>query len=170
MKWYTYVICFILIVCGAFCSVQLVKLFNVSSKEYGTAITIETKNDYNEFVKFDYGSVSFDTEDYIHYVNVSTFANMDFNGNEKDYILLFNGQPLNNLVKSNGRISATLNLEFYDLQGEVCSTANVDFCVEFYARETKVTISMINSNNSVSYFNSYLEINGAVLKIVERGV
>ena len=48
MKWYWYLICAVLIVVGIFSSIELVEMFNVSSKEYGTAITIETKNNYDE--------------------------------------------------------------------------------------------------------------------------
>ena len=70
MKWYHYIICFVLIVIGIFSTMELVKLFNVKSAEYGTVITIETKNDYTEISKFDYGSLSFDTQDYVNFTNV----------------------------------------------------------------------------------------------------
>lgn len=46
MKWYCYIICAVLIVVGIFSTINLVKLFNVSSQEYGSVITIETKNNY----------------------------------------------------------------------------------------------------------------------------
>ncbi|MBQ8451588.1 MAG: hypothetical protein IJ538_02300 [Clostridia bacterium] len=148
---------------------ELVKLFNVKSAEYGTVITIETKNDYTEVSKFDYGSLSFDTEDYVHFTNVSTFAPQDFNGKQNDYTILVNGQPTNNIIVNAGKISGDLTLAFYNLNGDVASTAELHILIEYYASGTKVTLTTQNSNDSVSYLTTYTNINGAVIKVVQRG-
>ena len=47
MKWYHYLICFALIIIGIFSSINLVKLFNVSSSDYGTIYTVEVQNKLN---------------------------------------------------------------------------------------------------------------------------
>lgn len=169
MKWYGYIICFVLILVGIFSTMELVKLFNVKSAEYGTVITIETKNDYTEVSKFDYGSLSFDTEDYVHFTNVSTFAPQDFNGKQNDYTILVNGQPTNNIIVNAGKISGDLTLAFYGLNGDVVSTAELHILIEYYASGTKVTLTTQNSNDSVSYLTTYTNINGAVIKVVQRG-
>ncbi len=169
MKWYHYLICFVLIVIGVFSSIELVEMFNKQSKEYGTAITIETKNDYTEISKFDYGSIDFDTEDYTNFTNVSTFGTIEFDGKNKEYMLLFNGQPANNLVLTNGKVSGDITLSFYDLNGEKVSSATLNVVIEYYASQTKVTITTKNENDSMAYLNAYMDINGAVLKVVERG-
>ena len=169
MKWYHYLICFVLIIVGIFSSIELVKLFNVKSAEYGTVITIETKNDYTEISKFDYGSLSFDTEDYTNYTNVSTFAPAEFNGKSNNYTILFNGQPTGNVVVNAGKISGDLTMCFYDLNGDVASTSDLHILIEYYASGTKVTLSMANEDDSVAYFTTYTNINGAVVKVVQRG-
>lgn len=169
MKWYHYLICFVLIVIGVFSSIELVEMFNKQSKEYGTVITIETKNDYTEISKFDYGSIDFDTEDYTNFTNVSTFGMIEFDGKNKEYMLLFNGQPANNLVLTNGKVSGDITLSFYDLNGEKVSSATLNVVIEYYASQTKVTITTKNENDSMAYLNAYMDINGAVLKVVERG-
>ncbi len=169
MKWWHYLICAVLIVVGIFSSIELIEIFNVSSKEYGTAITIETKNDYEEISKFDFGSLSFDTEDYVNYTNVSTYAPIAFDGSNEDYLILFNGQPANNIVLNSGKISGSVSIAFYDLNGDVVSVADLNVIVEYYASGTKVTLSIENVNNSVSYLTTYTNINGAVLKVVKRG-
>ena len=87
MKWYHYLICFTLIVVGIFCSMELVDMFNKKSQEFGTAITIETENEYEEISKFDYGSIEFDTEDYVTFTNISVFEPIQFDGKDKNYFI-----------------------------------------------------------------------------------
>lgn len=170
MKWYSYIICFILIIVGAFCTIELVDLFSVQSGEYGSVISYQTHGDYEEFSKFDYGTIDFDTEDYATYKNISTFSSQQFDGTKEDYTLFFNGQPLNNVVQTAGRINGDLSLKFYDLNGEEITTADIHFVVEYLASATKVTTTITNVDNSVSYLNAYMEINGAVLQVVTKGV
>ena len=169
MKWYSYILCFILIIVGIFCTIELVDLFSVKSGEYGSVITYKTQENYEEFSKFDYGSITFDTEDYALYKNVSTFGSQKFDGTKEDYTLFFNGQPLNNVVQTAGRINGDLSLKFYDLNGEEITTANVHFVIEYLASATKVTTTITNTDNSVSYLTAYMEINGAVLQVMSNG-
>lgn len=170
MKWYSYLICFILIIVGAFCTVEMVNLFSVKSGEYGSIISYQTHGDYEEFSKFDFGSIDFETTDYKTYKDLSTFGFQKFDGTKEDYSLFFNGQPLNNVVQSAGRINGDLSIKFYDLNGKEITTANVHFLIEYLASTTKVTTTITNSNNSVSYLTAYMEINGAVLQVFMKGV
>lgn len=169
MKWYSYIICFILIIVGVFCTIELVDLFSVKSGEYGNVISYQTQINYSEFSKFDFGSIDFDTEDYSNYTNITTFGVQNFDGTKADYFLLFNGQPLNNVVQTAGRINGDLSLKFYDLDGEEITTANIHFVVEYLASTTKVTTTITNVDDSVSYLNAYMEINSAVLQVVTKG-
>lgn len=168
MKWYYYIICFVLIFVGIFSTIELLKIFNIKSAEYGTVITIETKNNYIEISKFDYGSLSFDTEDYINFTNISTFAPSDFDGKSNDYTILFNGQPVSNVVVNAGKISGNLIMYFRDLNGEIVSTSDLYILIEYYASCTKVTLSMVNMNDGIAYFTTYTNINGAIIKVVQR--
>lgn len=166
MKWYMYIICAVLIVVGVFCSVELVKVFSVESAEYGNIITFESKNNYEEVSKFDYDTIEFESDDYKKFISVTTYEATNFDGTMQNYILTFNGQPLNNIEVSAGKISGDFNLTFYNLDGNAITTVNVNFLVEYLASTTKVTIVTNNINNSISYFNAYMEINGAVLKVL----
>ena len=170
MKWYSYLICCLLIVVGIFCSIELVNIFSVKSGEYGSVITFESKNNYEEVSKFDFGTITFTIEDYTNYTSNSTFAPIDFDGTKQDYLIFFNEQPLNNIVINAGRISGDLSIKFYDLDGEEIVTSQVNFVIEYSAGSTKVSVTTINKENSISYFNAYMQINGAVLKVVTKEV
>ena len=169
MKWWSYVICCVLIIVGTVCTIELVDKFSVKSGEYGSVITYDEEN-YEEFSKFDFGSFSLDSEDYVSYKNVTTFGAQEFDGTKEEYALFFNGQPLNGVVQSAGRINGDLTINFYDLNGDTITTVNVHFMVEYLASATKVTTTITNVDKSVSYLNAYTEINGAVLKVYSKGV
>ena len=168
MKWYHYLTCLCLIIAGVLCSIKLVDIFNIKSAEYGTAITIETKNDYNQISKFDFGSLTLTSEDETNYQINETYASQSFDGTAGDYTVLFNGEHTNNVVVTAGKISATYTIKFYDLNGEEIVQSNLDILIEYLASGTKVTLSTVNTNNSVDYLYAYSNISGAVVKVVER--
>ena len=168
MKWYSYLICCLIIIAGIFCSIELVNIFSVKSGEYGSIITFESKNNYNEISKFDFGTIEFDTEDYINYTSTTTYAPTNFDGTKKEYLMFFNEQPLNNIVSNAGRLSGEISIRFYNLEGEEITTAKLNFVIEFTANLTKVSVTTIDEDQSSSYLNSYMQINGAVLRVVTK--
>ena len=168
MKWYHYLICGVLIVLGIFSSINLVELFNVSSQEYGSVITIETQNNYNEVSKFDLGTFTLQPTSGNNYSEIITLAPETFDGAGKDYLILFNGKPANNIDSKSGQISGDVSLTFYDLEGKVITTANFNVAIQYYVTQTVITISMINENDSVSYLSHHTNTTGAVISVVER--
>ena len=168
MKWYHYLICGVLIVIGIFSSINLVELFNVSSQEYGSVITIETQNNYNEVSKFDLGTFSLQPTSGNNYTETITLAPETFDGAGKDYLILFNGKPANNVDSKSGQISGDVSLTFYDLEGKEITTANFNVAIQYYVTQTVITISMTNENDSVSYLSHHTNTTGAVISVVER--
>jgi len=169
LKWYHYIICGVIVILGLFCTMNLVELFGIESKEYGTAITIETKNDYTEIAKFDLGSIVFDSEDYVEFELTESYAPIEFNGDGKNYILLFNEQPLNNIVCTNGKISGDLSIVYYNLDGLEVAQSDVFVEIDFFAGETKLKLTSTNNADSMAYLTAYTNINGAVIRVVDRG-
>ena len=168
MKWYHYLICGVLIVLGIFSSINLVELFNVSSQEYGSVITIETQNNYNEVSKFDLGTFTLQPTSGNNYSEIITLAPETFDGAGKDYLILFNGKPANTVDSKSGQISGDVSLTFYDLEGKEITTANFNVTIQYYVTQTVITISMINENDSVSYLSHHTNTTGAVISVVER--
>ena len=115
------------------------------------------------------GSIVFESEDYINFELTESYAPIEFNGDGKDYILLFNEQPLNNIVITNGSISGDLCIVFYNLAGVEIAQSNVFVEIDFFAGETKLKLTSTNSADSIAYLTAYTNINGAVIKVVERG-
>lgn len=171
MKWYSYLICAICIVLGIFSTVAMVRIWSESSGVYGTFSyeSIETKNNYDEVAKFDYGAIKFSTNDYENYSNTETFTPVKFDGTKKDYVLLVNDNICSDVQIYAGKIVATATIKFYNTDGDNCSTANLNFLIEFTEDKVTVTTSTKNENSSIAYLDKYMNVHGFVLKIVERG-
>lgn len=170
MKWYSYLICLICICLGIFSTISLVSIWSTSSGVYGSFIyeSIETENDYGEVAKFDYGSIPFSTEDYSTYTSKEKFEHIDFDGNEHDYVLLFNDNLCSDLQISSGKIFGKVSLNFYSTEGVLASTATLDILIEFFDVNTIFTITTTNNNSSIAYLNLYMNTNGACFKLLER--
>lgn len=168
MKWYHYLICICLILAGILSMLKLKDIFNIKSAEYGTAVTIETKNNYSEVAKFDLGVLSFTSDDNKNYAFTMTYSAKEFDGTKNNYTILFNNEPTNNVVVKAGKISSELILKFYDLDNNLSAKAKVNILVEFYAELTKVTLTTIDENNSTGFLTKSSNIFGAVIKVVEK--
>ncbi len=119
-------------------------------------------------MKFDYGVIQFESDDNINYVNIQSFAPVEFDGSAFNYAVLFNDELLSDITIYSGRIEASYTRNFYDTDGSIVCNATIDFNIEFYGDSTQISISHINENDSIVYLTRYMTINGAILKIVEK--
>ena len=163
-----YFITSILVIVGITSSIQLVDMFDDVSKEVGSAIHIEMEEDFESVSYFDYGIIDLQSNDYITYKNVQSFDSQKFDGTNRDYIILFNHMPCNNIVLNPGSISGVFVLNFYDVNGDVETTSELSILIEYLDKETKVSTSIVNTNNSVSYLNTFMELHGSIIEVVER--
>ncbi len=151
MKLSQYIFCVIVIVVGAFCFMNILETLSIKSGEYEYAVNIIIKKNYNEVSRYDYCSLSFDTEDNVNYENKSSFVPTKFNGKENKYILLFNNYLVINLEISSVSISGDFIKNYYDINGELITTSNLKILVEFLETEVRV-IMLITNTNDIVYF------------------
>ena len=170
MKWYTYLICGILMILGVFSTISLVRTFNVKSGEYGSVVIFDRAQKYETFSHFDLSGLQFETEDFVNYTLIDSDVAQDFNGIRNQYDLLFNGKPLNNLTQSAGVISGDYILSFKDMDGSVVSNVNLHIKVEYSAQATEISVTTTNDQNSISYLNASFNIDGAIVDVVVKGV
>lgn len=163
-----YLISVVIIATGIYSCIGLNDIFGVKSQEIGIAIHIETQKDYTSISYFDFGIISLESEDYVNYSNVTSFDTQEFDGTDKEYLILFNERPADNVITTSGSVSGVVILNFYDTDNEIIVTAELNVLIEYFAKETKVSTSIRNTNGSVSYLNSEMELYGAVIQVVER--
>lgn len=170
LKWYSYVICSALIIVALFCGIKLIDMFGVKNATYGTPTTIEEQQGLDEIERYDFGLILFDDQDNDGtYTYQQTYAPVDFNGNLNEYTMYFNSQPVQNIEQSSGSLRGNITFAFYDVNGAVITNATLEINLVFYEGSTQLLIEIENTKDAVSYFTTYMNYNGAVLKILTKG-
>lgn len=168
MKWYSYLICCLIIVAGFFCMTNMVQIWSRTSGVYGEPCTIETKNDYEIVGKYDFGAIEFISDDNINYISTTEFnETKDFNGFEENYLLLFNDNLCSNTKIYAGQVDCIYTMNFYSTKGELVCSPVLNITIKVLETKTVISIDMKNENNSYGYFTQYMANNGAILKVVK---
>lgn len=163
-----YALAVVIITFGIISCVNIKNTLDIKSKEIGSAFHLEQKYDYNVIAEFDFGTLDFDSDDNVNYKSVISEKARVFNGIDKDYVMLFNGNPADVNNVSAGKIDSIFKFTFYDTEEKTLSIAEVRIVIEFLSKETRVTTTIKNTNSCVSYMDSYMEINGCIIKIIGR--
>ena len=168
MKWYTYLICFVLIVVGAFCGVQLYKEVKAESYVNGS---IDISNQFSQ-ESFNYTSsgIAF-YHDIYDDTNTYTFDKEllkvdDFNGKDKNYQVLLNDYVLIDSEINSGSIFSVVNMDFYNTNGEIVCNSSMNISIKFLSNKTQLTLTTVGNENA-SFFEQYFSDNGIKLKVIE---
>jgi len=168
MKWYTYLICFILIIVGVFCGIELYKEIKAESYVNGS-IDISNKFSQESF-NYSSSSVSFYHDDY-DTTDTYTFQKDllvvdSFNGKEKTYQVILNDYILFNTEFNPGSIFSNVAIDFYDTEGNVICNADMKISIVFLSNKTQLTLATVGDKNS-SFLQQYFTDNGIRLRVVE---
>lgn len=166
MKWYTYLICFILIVVGTFCGIQLYK--EVKAENYING-SIDISNQFSQ-ESFSYSSTSLVfyndgySNDYIF--DKELIKVNDFNGKDKEYQVLLNDYVLIDCDIHSGSVFSVVNMDFYNTDGEIICTSSMNISIKFLSNKTQLTLTTVGNENA-SYLEQYFSDNGIRLKVME---
>lgn len=168
MKWYTYLICFILIIVGVFCGIELYKEIKAESYVNGS-IDISNKFSQESF-NYSSSSVAFYHDDY-DTTDTYTFQKDllvvdSFNGKEKTYQVILNDYILFNTEFNPGSIFSNVAIDFYDTKGNVICNADMKISIVFLSNKTQLTLATVGDKNS-SFLQQYFTDNGIRLRVVE---
>lgn len=170
MKWHSYLICTVIIVIGAFCSIELAQMLGVKSLDIGTPIVIE-KDNHDELCKYDLSDLKFETEENStsYYIYSDSFDAVEYDSRFNDYELLINGKRVSNVKYLPGAITSLIVTNYYDYNNELIATSELNITITFKASQTLVELKSYNDAiNNISYLQKYIDINGFVLQIVDK--
>lgn len=161
MKWYTYLICYVLIVVGAFCGVQFYRKVKAESYINGS-IDIS-----NQFVQEDFNytssGISFYHDVYDETDTYSFETNLlvvnDFDGLNKEYELYLNEHYLMNYKFGAGYISGIAYIDFYDIYGNVVCNSSLNIFIKFLSDNTSLLLSTTGKDNA-GFLEQYFSNNG----------
>lgn len=168
MKWYTYLICFILVIVGTFCGIQLYK--EVKAKSYING-SIDISNKFSQ-ESFNYSntSVTFYHDKYDTTETYSFEKDLlkveDFNGNEKQYKVVLNNFVVIDPDIKAGSVFTVINMDFYDTDGNVVCNGALTVSIRFLSGKTTLTLSTTGVEQA-SFFEQYFTDNGIRLKVLE---
>ncbi len=168
MKWYSYLICCVLIVAGAFCGLQLYKEVKAESYVNGS---IDISNRFSQ-ESFRYKSTSAvfyhdlydDTDTYYFETDLPKTENFD--GEKNTYKVMLNDYVLFNAEVNAGSVYADVCIDFYDTQGQIVNSANMSVSVKFLSNKTQLTLATIGNENA-RFLEQYFSDNGLRLQIIE---
>lgn len=163
-----YILAFVLIVVGVFCGIQLFKEIKAESYVNGS---IDISNRFSQ-ESFNYSSTSvvfyhdmYDKTD--TYSFEKELLKVDnFDGQKKLYQVVLNDYNLLNTEFNSGSVFATVNMDFYDISGEVINSATLKISVKFLSGKTRLTLTTTGSENA-SFCEQYFSDNGIRLQIIE---
>ena len=168
MKWYTYLICFILVIVGTFCGIQLYKEVKAESYINGS---IDISNKFSQ-ENLNYSSTSLvfyhdlydDTDTYSFDQELPKVEN--FNGQENTYELWLNDFIILDVEFNAGSVYSTIQLDFYNEYGNILNSSTLNISVKYLSSKTQITLST-KGQESASFLEQYFKDNGIRLKVVE---
>lgn len=168
MKWYTYLICFVLIIVGVFCGIELYKEVKAESYINGS---IDISNQFSqESFNYTSSSVTFYNDIYDE-TQTYTFDKEllkvdDFNGEKNEYQVLLNDYVLFDSDINAGSVFSVIYMDFYDTNGEIVCNASMNISIKFLSNKTQLTLTTTGNENA-SFFEQYFSDNGIRLKVME---
>jgi len=166
MKWYVYLTCLALVVCGVFCGIRLHALMTAESYVRGS---IDIQNQFS-MTSFAYvnSSVEF-YHDIYDPSNTYTYETAllrveDFNGLKNKYEIVLNDYILTDTQISAGAVFSKVYLDFYDTSGNLICSSFLDIAIKFLSDKTTLTLTTTGSINA-SFLTQYFTDNGIRLKI-----
>ena len=168
MKWYSYVICFILIIVGAFCGTQFYRELKAESYINGS---IDITNKFSQ-ESFNYSSTSVvfyhdmydDTDTYSFEKDLLRVD--DFNGKAYTYQVILNDYVLLDAEINAGSVFATVRYDFYNTQGDLVQQASMQISVLFLSNKTQLTLATTGKQNA-SFLEQYFADNGIRLRVIQ---
>lgn len=168
MKWYTYLICCILIIVGTFCGIQLYREVKAESYVNGS---IDISNRFSQD-SFYYSSSScvfyhdiYDETDTYSFEKELPKVN-DFNGKDKQYKVILNDYVLLDNEISSGSIYSSIAMDFYNTDGDMICNSTMQISIKFLSNKTLLTLATKGQENA-SFLEQYFSDNGIRLKVIE---
>lgn len=168
MKWYSYIICFVLIVVGTFCGIQLFREIKAESYVNGS---IDISNKFSQECFSYYNTSVVFYHDLYDDTNTYTFDKEllkvdDFNGTDKEYKIVINDFVLTNCDIKSGSIYSDISMDFYNTDGDIVCSATMQMSIKFLSNKTQLTFVTKGQTNA-SFFEQYFSDNGIRLKVIE---
>lgn len=165
---FLYLAAFAIIVAAVFCGIRLYKEIKAESYVNGS-IDISNRFSQESFIYTSTSVVFYhdlydDTDTY--YFEKDLLKTENFDGENKKYNVVLNDYILLNCDIKAGSVYTTVNMDFYDTDGQIVNSATMKISVLFLSNKTALTLTTTGKENA-SFLEQYFADNGIRLKIIE---
>ena len=161
-----YLLAFVIIVVAVFCGIRLYKEIKAESYINGS---IDISNRFTQ-ESFNYSSTSavfyHDLYDDTYTFEKDLLKVENFDGKKKTYQVVLNNYVLLNTEINAGSVFSTVDMDFYDTNGNVINSAVMKISVKFLSNKTTLTLTTTGKENA-SFLEQYFADNGIRLRIIE---
>lgn len=173
MKWYSYIICFALMLVGIWSGITLWQKVHSESYIHGS---IKVTNDlYLESFAYDnslFGDAIVFVNDIYDITNTYTWTSEnlptvpDFNGATNTYQIEINGYRIFDATINAGGVLVRTNIDFYDTENNLLCDGYYDLSIRFLSNRTEVSVKTVGQQNA-NFIEQYFADNGLRITIKE---
>ena len=169
MKWYSYIICVVLIVLGVFCGCNFYR--EVTAKSYINGSINITNQFTQESFKYCADGLFFDLDSYADTPETYVFeANLkpteNFDASKKDYQVKLNKFNLIEAEINPGSVYADVDFDFHGSDGELVQGTKMKMSILFLSDKTQLRFVVIGQE-SRAFVEKYFSDNGIRLFVNE---
>ena len=166
MKWYSYIICFILIGLGCFFGVQFYNDVTAMSYTNGS-INISNQFSQESFFYSNNAVVFYPTATEEAYTfEIELVKTEGFDAERKEYELVLNDFKLIDTTFKAGAVISDVYMDFYDVEGNEMCNGEMSIRILFLSGKTQLKLSCPDVE-SATYFEQYFNDNGIRLAVIE---
>ena len=167
MKWYSYVICVVLILVGTYFGICFGQELTSTSYVNGS-IDISKQFSQESFCYSNSSVVFYPTAGGEEYDFEIDLLEVDgFDAERKDYTVRLNKYDLIDTESTGGSISANVEMDFYNVDGTLAHNGKMSILIRFLSTKTQLKMSCPDAL-SASYFEQYFTDNGIKLEVIEN--
>ncbi len=166
MKWYSYLICVILIVASCFTTALFIRDVNHKSYVVGSSDFVLSLK--KEGFSYDKTTLTFyrteSTNSY--YFEGENLPGTDFDAASKKYEVVFNDVVIPSVEYSPGALSFKVSRAFYGTDGEELCDGTLTVSISFFSAETYLKVETPGGAH-VAFFEKYFSEKGLHIKVNE---
>lgn len=166
MKWYSYIICCVLILVGTFFGIKFYQDITATSYVNGS-IDISNQFSRESFYYSNSSVVLYPTENSESYTfEIELVKTEGFDGERKKYEVVLNDYVLTDTVITGGAVNSNVKMDFYDVDGTLLHNAEMKITIRFLSGKTQLCLACTDQE-SATYFENYFTDNGIRLAVNE---
>ena len=168
MKWYSYLICVILIVASCFTTTLFIRDVNHKSYVVGSSDFVLSLK--KEGFSYEKSTLSFyretTSEGGWYYFEAEGLSPTDFDSTKHEYEVVFNDVVIPSVFYEPGALCFSVTRTFYDVSGDELADGTIWVTILFYSTETYLIIET-EPGAHVPYFEKYFSVAGLSIKVNE---